>query len=96
MITMRSLTQLSAVVSGSIALVLAGPGAALAAPDAPIPAFSDHSVQVAAPGDLFGAYQAALDALRALGIAPFAYPTASAFCLDNTTGGLGAPRGGGS
>ncbi len=88
MITMRSLTQLSAVVSGSIALVLAGPGAALAAPDAPIPAFSDDSVQVAAPGDLFGAYQAALDALRALGIAPFAYPTASAFCLDNTTGGL--------
>ncbi len=88
MITMRRLTQLSAVVSGSIALVLAGPGAALADPDATTPAFSDQSVPIAAPGDLFGAYQTALDALRTLGIEPFMYPTASAFCLDNTTAGL--------
>ncbi|WP_159929755.1 MULTISPECIES: hypothetical protein [Nocardia] len=88
MTILRRLTQLSAVATSSIALVLAGPGAALAAPDATIPAFSDQVVPIAAPGDLLGAYHAAVDALRALGIQPFAYPTASAFCLDNTTAGL--------
>ncbi|MFG3621066.1 hypothetical protein [Nocardia sp. NPDC047654] len=88
MITLRRLTQLSAVATCSVALAFAGPGAAFAAPDATIPAFSDLSAPIAAPGDLFGAYQTALDALRALGIQPFAYPSASAFCLDNTTAGL--------
>ncbi|MFR9773360.1 hypothetical protein [Nocardia sp. SC052] len=88
MTILRRLTQLSAVATSSIAFVLAGPGAAFAAPDATIPAFPEDSVPIAAPGDLFGAYQAALDALRALGIQPFAYPSASAFCLDNTTAGL--------
>ncbi|MER7454857.1 hypothetical protein ABTW96_31710 [Nocardia beijingensis] len=88
MTILRRLTQLSAVATSSIALVFAGPAAAFAAPDTPLPASADDSVPIAAPGDLFGAYQAALDALRALGIQPFAYPSASAFCLDNTTAGL--------
>ncbi|MGQ4600493.1 hypothetical protein [Nocardia sp. R6R-6] len=88
MITLRSLTLLSAVVTGSVALALAGPGAAGAAPDDPAPAFSDRATQTAAPGDPWSIYNSALDALRGLGIEPFAYPAAAALCLDNTTLGL--------
>lgn len=88
MIILRRLTMLSAVATGSVALALVGPGAALAAPDAPAPAFSEQTTQTAAPGDLLGVYNSAVNALRTLGIEPFLYPAAAALCLDNTTLGL--------
>ena len=42
-------------------------------------------VDAVAPGDLFGAYQAAVSALRTLGINPFLYPTAAPFCNSAST-----------
>ncbi|MFG1797971.1 hypothetical protein [Nocardia sp. NPDC049149] len=41
-----------------------------------------------AAGDLFGVYEAAVDALRAFGMQPFLYPTAAPFCLPGSTLGL--------
>ncbi|WP_330234059.1 hypothetical protein OHA40_05605 [Nocardia sp. NBC_00508] len=85
---LRRLSLLSAVATSSVALALAGPGAALAAPDTPAPAFPDRTTQTVAPGDLLGVYHSALNALRTLGIEPFLYPAAAALCVDNTTLGM--------
>jgi hypothetical protein len=93
---LRRLTTFTAIATSSAALAFAVPAAAFGAPAAPAPvapapaAAGDRlgQAQTAAPNDLFGAYQSAIDALRAFGMDPFLYPTAAAFCSNATTLGL--------
>ncbi|CAM4348189.1 hypothetical protein NONI108955_22055 [Nocardia ninae] len=65
--------------------------AAVSPAAAPVPsATADRPAQ---PGtstlsDLFGVYNTAVDGLRAAGMQPFLYPTASAYCLNGTSLGL--------
>jgi hypothetical protein len=87
----RRLTTLTAIASTAAALALAAPATASGAPAAPAtPAAAEQPgvARTAAPNDLLGAYQAAIDALRGFGMDPFLYPTAAAFCSDATTLGL--------
>ncbi|WP_405162272.1 hypothetical protein OG203_39190 [Nocardia sp. NBC_01499] len=86
---------MSAVATCSVALALAAPtsGAAPTVPGVtPVPpaAASERPTQTgtAAPGDLFGVYNTAIDGLRAFGMQPFLYPTAAPFCLGGTSLGL--------
>ncbi|MFI9403909.1 hypothetical protein [Nocardia sp. NPDC052316] len=95
----RRSTILSAVASCSVALALAAPTAGGAPPPAvaPIPTVT-APVPPAAAGpaqtgtstlsDLFGVYHTAVDGLRAAGMQPFLYPTASAYCLGGSSLGL--------
>ncbi|WP_040795398.1 hypothetical protein [Nocardia higoensis] len=86
--TSRRLSVLCALAIGSVALFGSAPAVARPAlPDAPAAAVDNPLLRGAAqPGDLPGAYQEALDVLRGLGIDPFLYPTAAAFCGDGTPG----------
>ncbi|MFE7801858.1 hypothetical protein [Nocardia sp. NPDC057440] len=91
MTVVRRLTTLTAIATSTAALALAGPATAFGAPAAPAPAVAAERpglARTAAPTDLFGAYQSALEALRAVGMDPFLYPTAAAFCSDSGTLGL--------
>ncbi|WP_433663455.1 hypothetical protein ACQPW1_15790 [Nocardia sp. CA-128927] len=95
MAVQRRLTVLSAVATCSVALALAAPTAGAApippaVPPVPPAVASDRPAPTgtAAPGDLFGVYNTAIDGLRAFGMQPFLYPTAAAFCLNGTSLGL--------
>ncbi|NEW41703.1 hypothetical protein GV793_22685 [Nocardia cyriacigeorgica] len=90
MTVLRRLTTCTAIVSCTLGFALAAPVLATAAPD-PAPAAAvdlPGTVRTATPGDLLGAYQSAVEALRALGVEPFLYPTAAAFCHDTNALGL--------
>ncbi|MFQ6326271.1 hypothetical protein ACLMAL_09045 [Nocardia sp. CWNU-33] len=95
MTVVRRLTTLTAIATSAAALALAA--TAFGAPAAPAPAApaapaasaeQPGLAQTVAPNDLAGTYQSAVEALRALGMDPFLYPTAAAFCSDATTLGL--------
>ncbi|MFD0362509.1 hypothetical protein ACFQZZ_13765 [Nocardia sp. GCM10030253] len=98
MTVVRRLTTLTAIATSSAALALATPAIAVGAPAVPAPAPPAASApasaerpglaQSAAPNDLFGAYQSAIDALHTFGMDPFLYPTAAPFCSNATTLGL--------
>ncbi|WP_234390803.1 hypothetical protein [Nocardia suismassiliense] len=89
----RRSTILSAVATCSVALALAAPtvGATppAAAPVSPATA-ADRPAQTGTStlSDLFGVYNTAVEGLRAAGMQPFLYPTASAYCLNGTSLGL--------
>lgn len=96
MAVLRRLTTLTAIASASAALTFAAPGVATAGPvAAPMPAPAVPAATApddppgragtVAPGDLLGAYRAAVDALRTFGVEPFLYP-AAAFCSDARLG----------
>ncbi|WP_431963511.1 hypothetical protein [Nocardia sp. bgisy134] len=90
---LRRFTTLTAAATGSVALAFGVCAPAVAAP-APAPAAPAASAelpgkqQAAAPGDLLGAYQSTVEALRGFGMEPFLYPTAAAFCGNGSTFGM--------
>ena len=84
MTVMRRLTTFAAVATGAVALASGLPGNAVGAPSADIVT----PAPIAGPGDLLGAYQANIDALKKFGMEPFLYPTAAAFCNNASTFGL--------
>ncbi|WP_097246142.1 hypothetical protein [Nocardia amikacinitolerans] len=90
---LRRFTTLTAAATGSVALAFGVCAPAVAAP-APVPAAPSAATelagkqQAAAPGDLLGAYQSTVEALRGFGMDPFLYPTAAAFCGNGSTFGL--------
>ncbi|QBS44071.1 hypothetical protein DMB37_32220 [Nocardia sp. CS682] len=83
----RRSTILSAVASCSVALALAAPTAG-AAPAPPAAADRPAQTGTSTLSELFGVYNTAVDGLRAAGMQPFLYPTASAYCLNGTSLGL--------
>nr|WP_051161266.1 hypothetical protein [Nocardia transvalensis]MBB5917985.1 hypothetical protein [Nocardia transvalensis] len=90
---LRSLIRVTGAVSASIALTctvastaVAGPPDPDVTPEAAVAA-ADRA-DTAGPSDLLAAYQLAVDNLKQIGVQPFLYPTASAFCHDGTTAGL--------
>lgn len=86
MAVLHRLPRFAALATGAVALT-----AALAAPAAAIPAAAPEPPgrhQAATPGDLFAAYDSTVQVLRGLGIDPFLYPTAAAFCADGSALGL--------
>ncbi|MFI6368457.1 hypothetical protein ACIBG0_37685 [Nocardia sp. NPDC050630] len=87
MTLLRRLTTLTAIATGAVALTLAAPGIAAAGPPSmPAPAVPSATAP-SAPGDLFAAYRAVVEALRTFGVDPFLYPALAPFCSD--TGSLG-------
>ncbi|MET7772900.1 hypothetical protein [Nocardia sp. NPDC005366] len=84
MTVVRRLTTFAAVATGAVALALALPGGAVGAPSPD----TDRAAAIAGPGDLLGAYESNIEALRKFGMDPFLYPTAAAFCNDASTFGL--------
>ncbi|WP_433714721.1 hypothetical protein ACQP2U_11945 [Nocardia sp. CA-084685] len=87
MTLLRRLTTLTAIATGTVALTLAAPGIAAAGPPSmPAPAVPSATAP-SAPGDLFAAYRAVVEALRTFGVDPFLYPALAPFCSD--TGSLG-------
>ncbi|MGN2640366.1 hypothetical protein ACTD5D_30215 [Nocardia takedensis] len=80
----RRLTTCAASAVGALAVLLAPAGAALGSPALT----GDRPAAVAGPGDLLGAYESNLNALKQFGMDPFLYPTAAAFCNDSATMGL--------
>ncbi len=93
MTLLRRFTTFTAAATGSVALAFGVCAPAVAAP-APVPAAPAASTelpgmqQAAAPGDLLGAYQSTVEALRGFGMDPFLLPTAAAFCGNGSTLGL--------
>ncbi|AHH17147.1 hypothetical protein NONO_c23510 [Nocardia nova SH22a] len=87
MAVVSSVVRLSAAIAVTGALTFASAVSATAAPPDPRAAVAAAGAPVAA-SDLFGAYQSAVDGLKQLGIEPFLYPSASAFCQDGSTLGL--------
>ncbi len=86
--------RLSTCCAAAIAAVALSSGVpAHAAPAAPAAVENPLLRGAAAPGDLLGAYQSAVEVLRGLGIDPFFYPTAAAFCGDGPLGLLPAAAG---
>lgn len=77
----------SSVLAATCAAVVCTAAQVAAAP-MPEPAAPVERSRVAAPGDLLGAYQSAIDRLRGFGMDPFLYPSAAAFCSGGTTLGL--------
>ncbi|WP_051407082.1 hypothetical protein [Nocardia sp. CNY236] len=88
MIVLRRLPLLSAIASSALAVALVGPTASPATADTVVAVDTDSAALAATPADLSDAYRSALDALRALGIEPFSYPAAAAFCLEDSPLGL--------
>ncbi|HLS77632.1 MAG TPA: hypothetical protein VK083_12655 [Nocardia sp.] len=89
------LALLGALAVGSAALFGGAPAAAEPAhPQAPTAVADNPLLRGAAePGDLLGAYQDAVEVLRGLGVDPFLYPTAAAFCGDGPLGLVPAAAG---
>ncbi|MEV6389123.1 hypothetical protein [Nocardia xishanensis] len=89
MTLLRRFTTLTAAATGSVALAFGFCAPAVAAPAAPaVSAELPGRQAAAAPGDLLGAYQSTVEALRGFGMEPFLFPTAAAFCGDGSTLGL--------
>ncbi|MEV0030990.1 hypothetical protein [Nocardia sp. NPDC050793] len=82
---LRRFTTLAAAATGSVALAF---GVCAPAVAAPAPAELPGAQQAAAPGDLLGAYQSTVEALRGFGMEPFLFPSAAAFCGNGSTFGL--------
>ncbi|WP_024803751.1 hypothetical protein [Nocardia sp. BMG51109] len=89
MAVVRSLVRIAGAVGASVALTCAGSVTATSAPPDPGAAIAAAGrVETAGSSDLLGAYQSAVEGLRRLGVQPFLYPTASAFCHTGTTVGM--------
>lgn len=88
MAVVTSFVRLSAALTVTGALTFAGAVTAAAAPPDPAAAITAAGQNQAAASDLLGAYQSAVDGLKQLGIQPFLWPSAAAFCQDGSTLGL--------
>ncbi len=86
MAVVNSVVRLSAAIAVTGALSFATASTATAAP--PDPRAVVAAAEPAAATDLLTAYQVAVDSLKRLGIEPFLYPSAAAFCQDGSTLGL--------